>query len=78
MDGILGYAPETATEIARNVLVYADTGGKGYPPKPKDEAKDKKEGAKPADAGKPGDKSKKAGQGAAEAEALGCEAVRRH
>ena len=40
VDGILGYAPETATEIMRNVLVYADTEGKGYPPKPMDAAKD--------------------------------------
>jgi len=46
VDGILGYAPETATEIARNVLVYADTGGKGYPPKPKEQPKGKKEGTK--------------------------------
>lgn len=40
VDGILGYSPETATQIARNVLVYAYTGGKGFPPKPKDPPKE--------------------------------------
>jgi len=64
VDGILGYAPDTATELVRNVLVYADTGGKGYPPKPKEEPKDKKgaakEQAKPAaQPGKPDDKPQK-------------------
>ena len=40
VDGILGYAPQTATEIVRNVLVYAHTDGKGFPPKPKEPPKD--------------------------------------
>jgi hypothetical protein len=65
VDGILGYAPETATEMVRNVLVYADTGGQGYPPKPKEGAKDKKDQPKAADAGKPADKARKASEGAA-------------
>jgi hypothetical protein len=41
VDGILGYATDTATALMRNVLVYADTAGKGYPPKPKEDAKEK-------------------------------------
>ena len=50
VDGILGYAPDTATDIMRNVLVYAHTGGKGFPPKPKDDPKAKdKAKAKPDD-----------------------------
>lgn len=51
VDGILGYSTDTATALMRNVLVYADTGGKGYPPKPKEDPKAKKD--KPAEAAKP-------------------------
>lgn len=40
VDGIMGYAPETATEMMRNMLVYAQTGGKGFPPRPKDPPKE--------------------------------------
>ena len=40
VDGIAGYAPETATELMRNMLVYAATDGKGFPPKPKDPPKE--------------------------------------
>jgi hypothetical protein len=68
VDGILGYSPETATDIVRNVLVYAHTGGKGFPPKPKEAPKDKaKEKAKPEGKpeAKPGAKPK-AGQAAAD------------
>jgi hypothetical protein len=36
VDGILGYDAETATAIMRNVVVYAETGGKGIPPAAKD------------------------------------------
>jgi hypothetical protein len=46
VDGIIGYDPDTAAAIVRNVLVYAETGGKGYPPPPpkeKDKGKDKKD-----------------------------------
>ena len=51
VDGIFGYASETATAMMRNMLVYADTGGKGYPPKPKEGEKDKaKAGTAPAPA----------------------------
>ena len=44
VDGIFGYASETATAMMRNMLVYADTAGKGYPPKPKEGEKDKAKG----------------------------------
>ena len=45
VDGVIGYDPDTATALVRNVLVYAETGGKGFPPPPKKEkdAKDAKE-----------------------------------
>jgi len=52
VDGIVGYDPDTATAIVRNVLVYAETGGKGFPPPPppppkeKDKAKDAKDASK--------------------------------
>jgi hypothetical protein len=54
VDGIVGYDPDTATAIVRNVLVYAETGGKGFPPPPppppkeKDKEKDKGKDAKDA------------------------------
>ena len=31
VDGVLGYTPETATEIVRNIVLYADSGGKPPP-----------------------------------------------
>ena len=57
VDGILGYDPETATDIMRNVLVYAHTNGKGFPPKPKPQPKDAK--AKEQTAAKPTGDAKK-------------------
>lgn len=59
VDGIMGYAPETATEMMRNMLVYAQTDGKGFPPKPKDppkeltKAKDDGQAASKGDSAKP-------------------------
>ena len=35
VDGILGYSPETATDIMRNVVLYAAAGGRPPPPPPK-------------------------------------------
>jgi hypothetical protein len=70
VDGILGYASDTATDLMRNLLVYAQTDGKGFPPKPKDPpkaqpaaAKEGQAAAKPADA--------KAGAGAKKPKAQG-------
>ena len=48
VDGIFGYASDTATAMMRNMLVYADTAGKGYPPKPKEGEKDKAKAGAPA------------------------------
>ena len=65
VDGILGYAPETATELMRNMLVYAQTDGKGFPPKPKDQpqaqpaAKEAQATAKSTDAKKGAGASKR-------------------
>jgi hypothetical protein len=58
VDGILGYSTDTATALMRNVLAYADTGGKGYPPKPKEDPKAKDKPAQAAAA--PAAKSAKA------------------
>ena len=44
VDGVVGYDPDTATAIVRNVLVFAETGGKGFPPKPKPKEEGKKDG----------------------------------
>ena len=57
VDGIVGYDPDTATAIVRNVLVFAETGGKGFPPPPKDkDAKEKDGKDKPNQAESPADK----------------------
>ena len=44
VDGVIGYAPDTATAIVRNVLVYAETAGKGFPPPPPPPKDEKKNG----------------------------------
>jgi hypothetical protein len=41
VDGIVGYETDTATAIVRNVVVFAETAGKGFPPNPKQPDKDK-------------------------------------
>ena len=51
VDGVLGYDPETATALMRNLLAYAATDGKGFPPPKKEEKKEaekKSEPTKPA------------------------------
>ena len=51
VDGVLGYDAETATAVMRNLLAYAATDGKGFPPPKKEEKKEeerKPEPTKPA------------------------------
>jgi hypothetical protein len=40
VDGILGYTPETATDLMRNLLVYVATDGQGIAPKAKEQPKE--------------------------------------
>ena len=43
VDGVVGYDPDTATAIVRNVVIFAETAGNGFPPPPPKKDKDGKE-----------------------------------